>query len=809
MAKAPRTLEINGQRFTEDEVAQLQALDDYLKFRSGKWEKALKTDRGAAEKKLESLGGASLLETIGTGLMHGASHGMTDDLERAAGGGGKLAKAYEKATGKKVAGGHVRAQASNPAAFAVSQAAGALGTGALLRVAVPAWARGRAGKVREAGRLTGGGMKKGYAERADRIENTLANYGIRSPRTRALALDAAHGAAWGYGGADVREDEEAISTERLMRTAGGAALSAIAAPVAVSGGAAIANLPIAWGGRRMGSKKMLEPPGVTRRTPEGRPRDAIEIARAKDESLARAQDPNGVGIIRRDQARPLESASPNIRKLADQALEPVASERISAMQATQRNDAAGAMMEAYPSPDRPNATARRRRFEAGNGRKYVVEFNRDQDRPGVTGVHFREDADEAGYMPTGDNTPAEAFGVLRGVAKAIDDDIAEGGRPVYELSARTGKQARVYEAMARRRGAPEGYDLELQPRGASGRSNDITLKRRGEKQKGFVAQMMEAVVRQDEPALASWMSTLQGAAAKDPALLPRMRAAVARQLAINERSNPGLNDTPAMGAFLNALGMAGNKAKGTPNVLEAARAPARARNNPTRYREALDRVAADGGPRMRPRHAERMRAEMEGYQPGPYTGPWDPRQGSAMIARGDDQPYWVNPGDFFSRRKHVGDDAVQMAGLVSGPLAYGAEAAIAGPAASAMSSAMYGGREEDAPIEAREVEPGQWETEAEAQPAAPRRPPGPQINPRVGPAASMPDREGPSARLVREMQELLDANGISIGPDGATGELNADTLAAMREFAELFNIPEATDVSKVLARLRATRSQRR
>jgi len=1159
MAKpGEKTIQVNGKSFSEEEFAQLQALDNFLRGEEEAWSGELKTDRKKAEGKLKALGGTGLLESIGVGAMHGLTHGLSDDAERAgAGGKSKVEAAYERATGRKIAGTHIKSKASNPAAFVVSQAVGALGAGALLRVGVPRYARNAASRIRENARGAAGFVRPGAERAAQRIEANIANYGIKSPRARALALDASHGALFGYGGFDVSEDEPVASPERLARTGAGAALSALAAPLATSAGAAGTNASLLWGARRLGSKRMLEPPGVTRANPRGRPREAIDIARSRDESAARAAElqarelaidrlgyvryplkgandrdpvdrlrspevadsaeyarrggvakwqreyprdladpdnptgvhttgdhpralndedpdidamgfggarrrpgakpttfeaniarfvdlaeeaatagaplskaelaramglspdglrgmlsaaasgarqvspelrqrlqrlrpaetdlpqrrtnvpgeqgapgpgtagqhpeilpgirrprgflsprPDGVeprdivlgyndksktrdlgidldvrsrtgedsdvarhvavlatdirktvdqakqtgqmddlaaawnvtpdelqafaanrssgrpgpaeerltaaveiiesanrnletltldevarrlrakgyrakegkslastfsqarrgrsdmkfsdelreriarlrmaapytsrmgfdrgdlealavgsvggsianpddpyagaaagsalafggrralaslfmsgafnrlgmgrGIVRRDRKPPLESEMPNTRDLADAALEPIAREKISGLETGRRGAAADAIEKAYPGPagkQRP-ASVRERRFKGPDGRTYVVEF-KDRADIGDTLVNFREDArgrfsfarTAAGlrssgnpYEATGRNTGRGAREILRGVETAIRQDIREGGRNDYSFAGNSPKKRRIYDMIAKRLGAPEGYELT---RSRSGQGNVYLgrKERHGPDPVGqFVDDMMEAFTRQDRPALESWASTIEAAARKDPSIMPRIQAAVARQLAINERfgatTRTGLpvNETPEMRDFLHAIGMSGNKARGTANVLEEARGAVRDRFDATRYQMALAR--REGKTSMRPRHAAAMREEMGRYEAPAYTGPAIAGRGPSLEARGDDKPYWLNPVDFYAGKKHVSDDAVQMAGLVSSPLAYLNERFVVGPQADA----AFGEDDELPVIEGRAVE---------------------------------------------------------------------------------------------------------
>jgi hypothetical protein len=261
-----------------------------------------------------------------------------------------------------------------------------------------------------------------------------------------------------------------------------------------------------------------------------------------------------------------------------------------------------------------------------------------------------------------------------------------------------------------------------------------------------------------------------------------------------------------------------------PNVLDAARVPAAAAHNSARYGDALKRLGTKGQ-RMRPRHAERLRSEMEAFEAGPYTGPWDSRMGQPLVARGDDRARLIAPWDFY-RRGRVSNSEVTASGLFSGPIAFGAEQfyneAFEPPGdwddrprpeldRTAAESALAGGgqpptpQRESAlapspaaaapPIEARRVAENTYDAApAPAQPAAPV------LKPQVGPAASTVDAAGGemrSGRVVRDIQRLLIANGISVGPMGDDGRLGPDTLAVI----ESFGISAGTDPARMLARL--------
>lgn len=696
---------------------------------------------------LNAYGAPSSVDAMVSGAQQGVMHGFADDMERAERGDGVARK-------------HVLARAARPIEYEVSTLLGTMLAAGGLRFGLEAAGRQASAGARAGSRVSGaaGGAQIAArnAERADRIRQKFTTLGMK-PQHRGTVMDAAHGAAWGYGGSDVRANEEAgLNPERLLRATLGAAGSAVAAPVTSSAAVAASNLPLAFGGRRAFSKPMLEPPGVTRANPAGRPRDSIEIARTRDESAARGA--GGPGLIARDMDAPINSNFPHVQKLADQAIAPVAPERIAALRAQERNAAANSMVAAYPDP----AAARRAAMVA-----------RQPARP----------------VPA--RTP--------GAEDLARERAARGERP--------DPMANMREAQLLREAAIREAREAAQPQ-----QGQLNLPEPVDEADAFVRQMMEGFVRQDRPALESWVATLEAAHRNDSSIMPRVRAAVARQLAINERADPALNNTPHMKEFLHALGLWGNKAKGTPNILEAARAPAREQFPTGRYEAALARTADDTP--MRPRHAERMRQEMDAFQPGPYTGPADARRGPPLVARGDDQPYWLNPIDFFREGK-VNDGEVNMAGLLSGPASYLIEDKLVGPAAQFLigspehveqPGALADVRpEQAAALVPEEVIPPRQQAPAMTRqaparpapmtPAVPTAPAAP-APPRAPDAAQRPERD-----VIMDIQQVMIDAGIPVGgpdglPDGIVGRKT-------RRAIELFTQGANRSLEDVLERIRS------
>jgi hypothetical protein len=785
-----------------------EALSQFLARRQQIVAQTLDKGGEQAETLLKSYGAPSQLDAGISGFQQGALHGFADDMERAERGDGVAAK-------------HITSKAARPVEYEVAALLGAMASvgglrGAQALVGRAASAGARAG-ARVSGAAGGAAAAAKHGDAAKRIAQKVATFGMK-PNHRGTMMDAGHGALMGYGGTDVQADEEAFSAERFLRAGMGAAASTIAAPVATSLGVAAANAPLAFGGRRAMSQKMLEPPGVVTKgqafwnkvlnrngpkaaNPTGRPRDSIEIARSKDETAARgpvdiftgrAQNP---GIIARDTAPPMQSTQRNVQQLADQAIAPVAPARIADLKSRERNMAGDAIEAQYPRHGQRDATAKERIVKTDDGKEYVVEFD---TLPGRTEVTFKPAGDTRAdpYLSTRNGTGRDAFQALKAVKGALDTDIAEGGRPTYTIAGNTSQKASIYKSLIEKN-KPSGYDVEVVPRHDG--KDVVRLIRDDNYTDPFVSQMMEAFVRQDRPALDSWVSTLQAAAKKSPNVMPAVKASVARQLAMNERANPELNNTPVMRDFLNALGLWGNKAKGVPNILDAARAPAAAKFPTGRYEDALTRT--QGQTPMRPRHAANMRAEMETYQPGPYTGP-DQKRGDPMVARGDDTPYWLNPVDFFRDGK-VNDAQVTAASVLSGPLSYAMEDRLIGPGTEFMIGSpdhIKTPQQKPAGMLA-EVQPGAMPMPEEEPPFIPEPMPAPQqAAPQRPPVAQQAQAPRGDDAVIREIQQVMIDAGFAVGgrdgqPDGIVGPL---TQRAIDEFT----MGAQLDLEDVLRRIR-------
>lgn len=798
-----------------------EALSQFLARRQQIVAQTLEKGGQQAEALLSSYGAPSQLDAIGSGLQQGVMHGFADDMERAERGDGVAVR-------------HITAKASRPMEYEISALLGTMAAAGGLRLAQLGVSNAASSGARAGARVSGaaGGAAAAakHGEAAKRIAHKVATLGMK-PAHRGTVMDASHGAAWGYGGADVSRDEDAFSGERLLRAGLGAGASVIGAPVMTSAGVAAANAPLAFGGRRALSQKMLEPPGVVTKAqafwnkvlnrngprqadPKGRPRDAIEIARSRDETAARGpvdiftgktQNP---GIIARDTAPPMQSTQRNVQQLADQAIAPVAPARIADLKRQERNMSADAIERPYQKPapafQRDPALANLSIQDAVT----YINAKHPPAAPNMTPPYF----EAASVLKRTGGDRAAAKQELQARLQSAQQNV--GGKYVSPVTVEQAKRVlaavdsvdpmffddAAFNASMRSRveagGTAAMNQMGIDPPGLP-QQMPLPFRTPEEEADAFVGQMMEAFTRQDRPALDSWVSTLQAAAQKNPAVMPTVKASVARQLAINERADPNLNNTPVMRDFLNALGLWGNKQKGTPNILDAARGPAAAKFPTGRYEDALTRTK--GQTPMRPRHADNMRAEMETFEPGPYTGPADARRGPPTVARGDDEPYWLNPVDFFKEGK-VNDAQVTAAGVLAGVPAWGAETYAISPAVDFMIGS---------PDHIRMPQQKPAGMLADIPPdAAPMPEPEPPLipepiaEPMAPPPAPIQQAQAPRGddAVIREIQQVMIDAGFEVGgpdgkPDGIVGPLTQRAIEAFTMGAQL-------DLEDVLRRIR-------
>ncbi len=855
-----------------------EKIEALIEKRKGRWTRDFREDPARAAELLREHGAPDLAETLIQGAVQGASHGFADDIERAT--------SKPDAHGKREAKNQIRAQAANPAAYMLANILGTAGTGILLRGGGAGVGKVRSANVRR-GQMSqgagGSGRAAQAAQRASEIEDAWAQFPVPkkigsvnvSLAARGVTLDAAHGGAWGYGGTDVSKDEAALDLERMKRAGIGMALGTLGGPVSTSAAAWSANLPLLWGGRRAFSQKMLEPPGVTRKTPQGRPHEALDIARTRDESAARAA--GGQGLVRRDKARPIDSEGANVREVADAALEPVARGKIDELRTAEREAAASGMFKDYPGyePIRLRRANEQvfdiaRPIYHGTGR----EFDELSNDPAIIRPVTNENDARMAHFFTAEPEVAHAYrkqaSALEGAPKvrklvdkfgaAIDRSFDED-RPVSSAIAKMhanvldkridrlikkhGGGGRVVEAYSRLsnpkivdnvRHYDEGvFARHIEEAKAAGHDGVIFRQVRDGSEKPadvfaifdpksvrdaaddfepqnaasrklihpsqggqFVNDMMEAVARQDAPALNSWISTVQQAARRDPAITPRVQRAVAKQLAINERSNPALNDTPFMRELLHGLGMAGNKAKGTANVLEAARAGPREQYRSDRYSQALERRR--GQPQMRARHAAAMRDALEKYQAPAYPGPALAARGPALHLRGDDRADFLMPWDFY-REGRVNNAQVNAAGALSGPIAMMGEKAYT-EAFTPPGEWREPGRPAPPVIE------GEFQEKTPATAAAPPpgllqqlAPPPPPGNPVLEAAQQAPAQPQQAPMDLRSAQQLLaGVAGLPLERFGADGRMGPETQAALVAFQQAAQVPVTGQLDELTAR---------
>lgn len=568
------------------------AIERYLALRKRRWEAYAAAGDEAEQAALARYDAdMSIGEIAAEGGIQGLSHGWADEGNRDR---------------------HMRAHAANPVLYDTMAVGGLLGTGLALRAGPGVVGRAITKPLRDSA--------KGYrairpAEKlaeAKRIEAAFDAGPLAMSRTmrenpglRGRTMDAIHGGALGSGG--MRPSHEMTSGERVAGGAIGSAVGGLLAPVAPAALRASTNIPLAWGGRRFGSEKMLEPVGVTttnhvanvaralRGKPSvygndvGNPRRSIEIAWARDEAAQRGNA--GGAPMQRDKNMPLDSQMPEMRAMADKV---VARQPKSLMEARarERDKFARSIEEEFPAARKP--------VLPDNPPLPVVPKNRT--KPVVYPDSW-----------------------IKAMMEPLTEPVAAGRPP----------------------------DVAV-----------LTPIRGQSKQK-----------RQWETGQKTWLETLQDAdASSGGAVMPRIRTAVGRWVADNERTVEGqrINDLPETQAFLKALDMGVKKsARGVPatGVL--------ARKGPLRTQARMDEEAIQreaGKTPLRERHAETLAAEMLNVDKwrGPYTGPTKGSE-QALVLRGDDRMSLLNPLPGKNRFGRARDWEVNMAGAGSGPTAWAAD----------------------------------------------------------------------------------------------------------------------------------------
>lgn len=756
--------------------------------RKGDWVLLFQEDPSRAAELMNQYGVPNMGESLFQGVQQGIAHGFADDFERMTRGDG-------------VASNHIRAEAANPGAYMLGTV---LGTGAMglgVRRGGEVVGEAAVANSKRASSRMGAGFDPKATANAAKVESFRKAAGQfpfvgAKPAVRAAGMDALHGAAWGYGGADASKDEEAFDLERLKRAAIGAGSAAVLSPFVVAGVGAAGNAPLAWGGRRIGSKKMYEPPGVTKANPAGLPKRAIDIAKAKDEVSARGMrlpDDTGrsenMGKLNRDPVPPLQSVMPRTQKLADQVLAVRAPERIADLKERQRIRSSRLVREAYPKP-----TTDMDGFDEGTALYHGTMV------PGVERLRIGQNSwrkkgeapvdNEPWIWTTTDKKQAKGFATgpkgergqvleMRGRGKFID------GENEFHMRYDGDPKAAMADGYAGYREGPvQTFFREEDIRPASQRPGvpDSVLDE--------YAQVISRPDGPDRPVLEDWYGKLQSLNAKDPTVMPRMKAILARVAAENEVNAPAMNDAGPMRAYLNRMGMGGNKSENRPPVVQSAREQAAQAFPTERYEDALQRTRTIDYP-VRPRHADAIEAEMQGYQQPAYVDPALSREQS-LVARGDDKAAWVNPLDFvadmFTKREKTPEWAVQWAGGLSGPIAYGTESILAAneprgewtdpklsePGRKPAPGGLIGGAAPRKPVSLPAPQPAAAPaaTASRPAPAAPVEPPAVQN--------ATPDQV---LEPVRTFQKVLIAEGIDIGPerdDGRFGENTRRGLMALQ-----------------------------
>lgn len=305
---------------------------------------ALQEDRGAEVKRSGELYKTTGVASFLQGAVQGASHGFSDDIERAMADKERgsvrgdpdstLADKYLAKTGERRAVNHVLAKASNPMVYNAGQLAGAGAAGLATRGLFKAAGGAMKGKaaIEKAAELERAAMRVAQADRAreaaaatakfeKRAETAarVGNAGLPSNRTQAKVFDTAHGAALGYGGLDVEKDEDAAGLDRVMRAAAGGGIGYAFAPT-MAAGANYGGQATKYAQQEMG----LMPKTPLRETslvPGLAPEEALIRMLGMDEFAARGARSDGAGMMQGSQPNPLLFAEGrNTKGLIDRAI---------------------------------------------------------------------------------------------------------------------------------------------------------------------------------------------------------------------------------------------------------------------------------------------------------------------------------------------------------------------------------------------------------------------------------------------------------------------------------------------------------
>lgn len=101
----------------------------------------------------------------------------------------------------------------------------------------------------------------------------------------------------------------------------------------------------------------------------------------------------------------------------------------------------------------------RKEFAGPKGRKFFAYVSPEED----ANVTFDMVGNPNGaFTALGDMSTPEVRQVLNGVLATLRDDIGLHGRQSYEMFSGNAKKARLYQRLARREGAPDGYFFDFE-----------------------------------------------------------------------------------------------------------------------------------------------------------------------------------------------------------------------------------------------------------------------------------------------------------------------------------------------------------
>ena len=305
----------DGRRvsLSDREFRQYQLIEQIAKGSQDYWREEYQTKgREAVRSQLEVLGDTGRGTALGVGAMHGASHGLSDDVERAFFSDGR--DKLESVLGQKLARQHMASQVSHPATFLTGQVLGGAAVGYGTRLATKGvgglLAANKADNLAQMRKLYGANpTPKQTAKLSElaRVVERRSNLGLPSEKARAFTLDTMHGALAGYGGYYVDEDEGLLDADRLARAGAGGAAGFAIAPIAAGAGSGASNVArkvrIDRGGR-------VAAPGYKVRF-KNSPEDTLRIAMGQDEHTARRGAPRGTAQTAIGELSPMDRGASN------------------------------------------------------------------------------------------------------------------------------------------------------------------------------------------------------------------------------------------------------------------------------------------------------------------------------------------------------------------------------------------------------------------------------------------------------------------------------------------------------------------